>query len=113
MDILKKHKGKVFASILIAIMGVGAGVLPYFSVAAIINNIVERNIDINNYLPYMAIMPAGFLGSILFHELSTVISHNLAYGIIEDKRKLLAGKLSSISMGEVEKKAAANGCSSW
>lgn len=105
MDILKKHKGKVFASILIAIMGVGAGVLPYFSVAAIINNIVERNIDINNYLPYMAIMPAGFLGSILFHELSTVISHNLAYGIIEDKRKLLAGKLSSISMGEVEKKS--------
>ena len=102
---LKKHKSKVFASVLIAIIGVGFGVIPYFSVASIINNLVDNNTDIYNYLPYIFAILVGFLGSVLFHEVSTIISHNLAYRIIEDERKLLADKLSRLSMGDVEKKS--------
>ena len=102
---LKKYKSKVFSSVLLAIIGVGFGVIPYFSVASIINNIVDKNTNINNYLLYIFAVLVGFLGSILFHEMSTIISHNLAYRIIEDKRKALANKLSRISMGEVEKKS--------
>ena len=102
---LKKHKSKVFASVLIAIIGVGFGVIPYFSVASIINNLVDNNTDIYNYLPYIFAILVGFLGSVLFHEVSTIISHNLAYRIIEDKRKLLADKLSRLSMGDVEKRS--------
>lgn len=105
MDILKGHKGKIFAAVFIAIIGVGFGVIPYFSVAAIINNLVAKNANLNNYYPYIFAVFLGFLASILFHEISTIISHNLAYRIIEDKRKLLADKLSKISMGEVERKS--------
>ena len=105
MDILKGHKSKIFAAVFIAIIGVGFGVIPYFSVAAIINNLVAKNTNLNNYYPYIFAVFVGFLASILFHEISTIISHNLAYRIIEDKRKLLADKLSKISMGEVERKS--------
>ncbi|WP_077074766.1 ABC transporter ATP-binding protein [Aedoeadaptatus urinae] len=105
MDILKGHKSKVFAAVFIAIIGVGFGVIPYFSVAAIINNLVAKNANLNNYYPYIFAVFLGFMASILFHEISTIISHNLAYRIIEDKRKLLADKLSKISMGEVERKS--------
>lgn len=105
MDILKEHKSKIFAAVFIAIIGVGFGVIPYFSVAAIINNLVAKNTNLNNYYPYIFAVFLGFLASILFHEISTIISHNLAYRIIEDKRKLLADKLSKISMGEVERKS--------
>lgn len=105
MDILKGHKSKIFAAVFIAIVGVGFGVIPYFSVAAIINNLVAKNTNLNNYYPYIFAVFLGFLASILFHEISTIISHNLAYRIIEDKRKLLADKLSKISMGEVERKS--------
>lgn len=105
MDILKGHKSKIFAAVFIAIIGVGFGVIPYFSVAAIINNLVAKNTNLNNYYPYIFAVFPGFLASILFHEISTIISHNLAYRIIEDKRKLLADKLSKISMGEVERKS--------
>ncbi|HFH7242241.1 TPA: ABC transporter ATP-binding protein [Streptococcus agalactiae] len=105
MDILKGHKGKIFAAVFIAIIGVGFGVIPYFSVAAIINNLVAKNTNLNNYYPYIIAVFLGFMASILFHEISTIISHNLAYRIIEDKRKLLADKLSKISMGEVERKS--------
>ena len=105
MDILKGHKSKIFAAVFIAIIGVGFGVIPYFSVAAIINNLVAKNANLNNYYPYIFAVFLGFMASILFHEISTIISHNLAYRIIEDKRKLLADKLSKISMGEVERKS--------
>lgn len=105
MDILKGHKSKIFAAVFIAIVGVGFSVIPYFSVAAIINNLVAKNANLNNYYPYIFAVFLGFLASILFHEISTIISHNLAYRIIEDKRKLLADKLSKISMGEVERKS--------
>lgn len=105
MEVLKEHKGKVFTSALIAIIGVGLGVIPYFSVANIINNIVEGKVEIGAYIPYILAVLVGLLGSILFHEFSTIISHNLAYRVIEGKRKKLVDKLSKISMGEIEKRS--------
>lgn len=105
MEVLKEHKGKVFTSALIAIIGVGLDVVPYFSVANIINNIVEGKVEIGAYIPYILAVLGGLLGSILFHELSTIISHNLAYRVIEGKRKKLVDKLSKISMGEIEKRS--------
>ena len=105
MEVLKEHKGKVFASALIAIIGVGLGVIPYFSVANIINNIVEGKVEIGAYIPYILAVLVGLLGSILFHEFSTIISHNLAYRVMEGKRKKLVDKLSKISMGEIEKRS--------
>ena len=105
MEVLKEHKGKVFTSALIAIIGVGLDVVPYFSVANIINNIVEGKVEIGAYIPYILAVLVGLLGSVLFHELSTIISHNLAYRVIEGKRKKLLDKLSKISMGEIEKRS--------
>lgn len=105
MEALREHKGKVFASALIAIIGVGLGVIPYFSVANIINNIVEGKVEIATYIPYILAVLVGLLGSVLFHEFSTIISHNLAYRVIEGKRKKLVDKLSKISMGEIEKRS--------
>lgn len=105
MEVLKEHKGKVFTSALIAIIGVGLDVVPYFSVANIINNIVEGKVEIGAYIPYILALLVGLLGSVLFHELSTIISHNLAYRVIEGKRKKLVDKLSKISMGEIEKRS--------
>ena len=105
MEVLKEHKGKVFTSALIAIIGVGLDVVPYFSVANIINNIVEGKVEIGAYIPYILAVLVGLLGSILFHEFSTIISHNLAYRVIEGKRKKLVDKLSKISMGEIEKRS--------
>ena len=52
----KKNIYNIFLSIFVAILGVALGTLPYFSVATIINNIVNNNTDIGNYLPYLLIV---------------------------------------------------------
>lgn len=105
MDILKEHRTTVATSVIFAILGVGLGTVPYFAVASIINHLVDKNMNIGSYLPYVFAVLLGFVGSILFHEISTIISHNLAYRIIENKRKLLANKLGRISMGDIEKRS--------
>ena len=47
----------------------------------------------------------GLIGSVIFHEISTLISHNLAFRIIEDERKKLVRKINRLSMGEIEKRS--------
>lgn len=105
MEVLKKQGRRVFGSVLLAVIGVALGALPYFSVAEIVQKLVLGNQEWQAYLGDLIRIPVGLIGSILFHEWSTILSHNLAYGIIEEERKRLAEKLSTISMGEVERKS--------
>ncbi|MDP9859914.1 ATP-binding cassette subfamily B protein [Olsenella profusa DSM 13989] len=104
-SVLKSHFGRILLSVLMAVVGVGLGVLPYYGVGSIIVMMVEGQSEIQGYVPQIALVVCGFVGSVAFHEASTVMSHNLAFRVIEDERKRLADKLSRLSMGAVEGKS--------
>ena len=103
--ILKKHMGQIVLSVVMAILGVACGILPYAGVAEMIVKMLQGARDVSLYLSPAGMICLGFLGGVVFHEISTLTSHNLAYRVIEDERKALAGKLESLSMGEVEKRS--------
>lgn len=105
MDVLKKHLGQIFFAVFVAVLGVLCGVLPYFAMAKIVENIAAGKINFMIYKEPILIILCGLLGSVIFHEISTLTSHNLAFRIIEDERKKLARKISRLSMGEVEKRS--------
>lgn len=105
MGELKFYKKEVFTSVIYAILGVGLGIIPYFCVAKLITNLLAGNKIFGDYLNYILIIFVGLIGNLVFHELSTITSHNLAFKIIEKKRKELVRKLNLISMGEVEKRS--------
>lgn len=102
---LKKHFGQIFLAVFVAVLGVLCGVLPYFAMAKIVEHIAMGNTNFLVYKAPMLIILSGLLGSVIFHEISTLTSHNLAFRIIEDERKKLTRKISRLSMGEVEKKS--------
>lgn len=104
MDVMKKHTGQIILSIFIAIIGVVCGVLPYFAVANIVTEIANGSTGFMVFSKQIMIILFGLLGSVLFHTLSTLISHNLAFCVIEDSRKKLARKFSKLPMGTIEKK---------
>lgn len=104
-SVLKSHFGRILLSVLMAVVGVGLGVLPYYGVGSIIVMMVEGQSEIQGYVPQIALVVCGFVGSVAFHEASTMTSHNLAFRVIEDERKRLADKLSRLSMGAVEGKS--------
>ena len=104
MDVMKKHTGQIILSIFIAIIGVVCGVLPYFAVANIVTEIANGSTGFMVFSKQIMIILFGLVGSVVFHTLSTLISHNLAFCVIEDSRKKLAKKFSKLPMGTIEKK---------
>lgn len=105
MEVLKKHIGQILSSVIIAIIGVFCGVVPYFALAKITQNIAINNTDLEFYIRPILLILGGLIGSVIFYEISTLISHNLAFRIIEDERKKLVRKINRLSMGEIEKRS--------
>ncbi|UTC48469.1 ABC transporter ATP-binding protein [Treponema vincentii] len=105
MDILKKHIGAIIFPVIVAILGVACGILPYFAVASIVTQLINGVTDYRIFLPYAGLIFAGFAGAIIGHSVSTIGSHNLAFSIIEDTRKQVVEKLSRLSMGTIEEKS--------
>lgn len=105
MEVLKKHIGQLLSSVIIAVIGVFCSVVPYFALAKITQNIAISNTDLEFYIRPILLILGGLIGSVIFHEISTLISHNLAFRIIEDERKKLVRKINRLSMGEIEKRS--------
>lgn len=105
MEVLKKHIGQILSSVIIAVIGVFCSVVPYFALAKITQNIAISNTDLEFYIRPILLILGGLIGSVIFHEISTLISHNLAFRIIEDLRKKLVRKINRLSMGEIEKRS--------
>ena len=105
MDIVKKHIGRIIFPVIVAILGVACGILPYFAIASIVTQLINDVTDYRVFLPYIGLIFAGFAGSIIGHSISTIGSHNLAFSIIEDTRKQVVEKLSRLSMGTIEEKS--------
>ena len=105
MDIIKKHIGAIIFPVIVAILGVACGILPYFAIASIVTQLINGVTDYRIFLPYIGLIFAGFAGSIIGHSISTIGSHNLAFSIIEDTRKQVVEKLSRLSMGTIEEKS--------
>ena len=105
MNVIKRHFGQILTAVLLAMIGVGCGVLPYFAMARIVTHLAAADTALAAYRGPIVMVLLGLLGSVVFHELSTILSHNLAFRVIEDMRKTLAEKLSRLSMGEIEGKS--------
>ena len=105
MEVLKKHIGQILSSVIIAVIGVFCSVVPYFALAKITQNIAISNTELEFYIRPILLILGGLIGSVIFHEISTLISHNLAFRIIEDERKKLVRKINRLSMGEIEKRS--------
>ena len=89
MKVLKGHMRQVIFSILMAIVGVGFSIIPYYALADIVVKMMsvdviskERVFANYHYVNDLVLILAGLILSIIFHEISTLTSHNLAFRII-------------------------------
>lgn len=102
---LKKHTGTILFSVITAVIGVACGVVPYFALAAILSQLLSGVRDYQAFVLPLVYIVVGFAGAIMFHTISTLTSHNLAFRIIEDTRKRVTEKISRLSMGTIEEKS--------
>ena len=95
------HKGQYVLSVILAIIGVGFSVAPYFVVTGIVKGLMEGSTDLRFYLVRCLIIAGLWLGRVLFHALSTAASHAATFAVLGEIRKRCMEKLTRMPLGAV------------
>jgi ATP-binding cassette subfamily B protein IrtA len=94
-------KSKMLASVIIAVLGVACGMIPYFAAAEITVKIVYGSCTFRELFLNILAALAGYTGKVALHGVSTTLSHQSAYTILKNIRTELVTKLSKLPLGYV------------
>ena len=98
------HKKKYFASVVCAVIGVACSMVPYFAVSRIIVLLAANNAHTPNkwiYAAWCGVAALGYLGKVLFHSISTTLSHSATFAVLTSVRQQIADKLTRVPMGYI------------
>ncbi len=97
-----KNKKKYYiASIFFALLRVACGIAPYIIIANIVRELLSGVRDWDVYLKECLIIAAFWFGNVLFHSISTTLSHVATFNVLGNIRKDLCDKLSRVPLGSV------------
>ena len=99
MEFAKSHKGGYIASVLLAILGVAAGLVPYFAVAQMIIALLGGETALSYYGLWCGVAAVSFLLKTVFANISTTLSHKSTFAVISEVRYKLTSKLTRVPMG--------------
>ena len=97
----KPYHGKFIGSIILAVLGVACQMVPYFCVAHIVTLMLSGEQDFSSYMTACIVALCGYLGKVVFANLSTVISHTATYYTLRDQRENITAKLARVPMGTI------------
>ena len=95
-------RGKMAASVALAILSVAGGFVPYLGVYQIIRLFLERQASLEGILFWCGVCLAGYAVKVVGYALSTMLAHVSAYTILEGLRLRAADRLMGAPLGEVE-----------
>ena len=95
-------RGKMAASVVLAILSVAGGFVPYLGVYQIIRLFLERQANWEGILFWCGVCLAGYAVKVAGYALSTMLAHVSAYTILEGLRLQTADRLMGAPLGEVE-----------
>ncbi|EJZ69199.1 ABC transporter ATP-binding protein [Lachnoanaerobaculum sp. OBRC5-5] len=101
-NIIKQKRGWYIMSVSAAILGVFFAMAPYFIIGNIMVNLLEGVKDYSIYLNLCLVIMIVWLFRILFHNISTFISHKITFAMLGDIRKNLCEKLYKLPLGYVK-----------
>ena len=99
MELAAPYKGEYVLSVILAILGVAAGLLPFFAVSKIVILLMDGETSVAVYMEWCLIAGIGFLGKVCFANLSTLVSHTATFATLAEIRLKLADKLTRVPMG--------------
>ena len=94
-------RGKMAASVVLAILSVAGGFVPYLGVYQIIRLFLERQTSWEGILFWCGVCLAGYAIKGAGYALATMLAHVSAYTILEGLRRQVAQKLMHAPLGSV------------
>ena len=99
MTFIKPHQSGFLLSIILAVISVTSGIVPYFAVARIVNLLIGGETNFSAYLTWGIVALIAYLMKSVFHGLSTRCSHEATFHVLSEIRQAIADKLTRVSMG--------------
>jgi ATP-binding cassette subfamily B protein len=101
MEFAGMNRKSYLGSVIMAILSVTAGFLPYLFIANMVRALINGNRDMHYYLVQCAYMALCWLINRIFHAISTTMSHRATFGVLAEIRRRLTKKLSRMPLGDV------------
>lgn len=99
MTFIRPHRSGFTLSVVLAIISVASGLVPYFAVAEIVNLLISGEMDFSVYLQWGLIGLIAYFARSVFHGLSTRCSHEATFRVLSEMRRTIAEKLTRVPMG--------------
>lgn len=101
MDFAGLDAKSYILSVILAIVSVLTGFLPYYFVAKVVAALVDGERDMQYYMAQCAYMAGCWIACKVFHTVSTGLSHKATFGVLAEIRRRLTKKLSLMPLGDV------------
>lgn len=99
MTFIRPHRSGFALSVVLVIISVASGLVPYFAVAEIVNLLISGEMDFSVYLQWGLIGLIAYFARSVFHGLSTRCSHEATFRVLSEMRRTIAEKLTRVPMG--------------
>jgi len=99
MDYAVGSKGQLIGSVVLSVISVASGIVPYYCVYKMIDTFIADIASVNTVFFWCAVALAAYAVKVVFFGLSTGISHNAAYHILEKLRLRVADRLLHAPLG--------------
>lgn len=99
MTFIRPHRSGFALSVVLAIISVASGLVPYFAVAEIVTLLISGEMDFSVYLQWGLIGLIAYFARSVFHGLSTRCSHEATFRVLSEMRRTIAEKLTRVPMG--------------
>ena len=96
-----RRKGSYISSVILAILNVICGFIPFIFLANITKGLLEKTADFSYCLTQCLWMALFYVLSRLFHAFSTTLSHRATFEVLANIRRRLTGKLARMPLGDV------------
>lgn len=96
-----EKKGPYVASIFFALLSVACCIAPYFMIARIVRQLLDGVRNWQLFLQECGIVALFWFGNVLFHAVSTSMSHIATFNLLGTIRKRMCDKLTRLPLGTV------------
>ncbi|MBO6299843.1 MAG: ATP-binding cassette domain-containing protein [Lachnospiraceae bacterium] len=90
---------QIVTSIILAIIGVLAGIVPFVMASKILAMLISEQRDFNTYIPYIVIGLLGYLLNTFLYVGALGISHKATFRILKEIREKILAKLPKLPLG--------------
>lgn len=99
-----QKKSGYIGSVCLAMAGAVFQMFPFLVMARILEKLMDGNREFTGYMMDCAVMAVFWMFRVLFHSLSTMLSHKVTFTVLTNIRKQGLSKLSRMPLGAVQAK---------